>query len=240
MALPMQNAVTYHTVIPSSGKEINYRPFLIKDEKELMIAQQSEDIKVMVNSLKNVIKNCVKEEIDVDALATFDIEYLFTQIRAKSVGEQVELMLKCDVDHGDDNEKAVAKVSVDLTSLEVKKPEGHTNKIDLYDDVSVTMKYPSFDVVSKLQNVNQADMNIIFEIMIGCMDTIYNTNEIFHVKEQTKDEMIEFLNNLSSTQFEKIQNFFNTMPSLSKEIKYNCPVCNKEHTKVIEGLQSFF
>lgn len=237
MALPKQNAVMYSLTLPSNGKEIKYRPFLVKDEKSLLVAQQSEDMKVMVNSLLNVIKSCVDGDINTNDLSTFDVEYLFTQIRAKSVGEIANLNLKCDTCT---DEKAVAKVDIDLTKVEVKKAEDHTNKIELFDDVGVIMKYPSFALIEKIQNADNASMDELFNIVISCMESIYNTNEIFHVKEQTKDELIDFLNNLSSEQFGKIQRFFETLPKMSQQIEYDCPVCNKHHSKLLEGLQSFF
>lgn len=237
MALPMQSAVTHSLKIPSSGKEVTFRPFLVKDEKDLMVAQQSEDPKVMINTLKNVIKNCVND-VDIENLSTFDFEYIFTQIRSKSVGEDVELLFKCD--KCVDNDKAITKVKIDLPSIKVNIPEGHSNKISLFDDVGVIMKYPSFDVIGDLSEMKQNDIDQMFDIIIKCIDSIYNTNEIFHAKEQTRDEMIDFLNNLSSEQFAKIQNFFETMPKMSKEVEYDCPVCNTHHKKIIEGIQSFF
>ena len=236
MALPKQNTITYSLIVPSTGKEVKFRPFLIKDEKDLLLAQQSEDPKSMIDTLKNVIKNCVTD-IDVESLATFDFEYIFTQIRAKSVGENIELLLKCDKC---DDEKALAKVSIDIKNLEVNIHESHQKKIPLFDDVGVMMKYPTFDTIGQLTKIDETDINQMFDLVISCIDQIYNSNEIFHAKEQTRDEMIEFLNNLSSEQFSKIQSFFETMPKLSKEVEYDCPVCALKHKKVIEGLQSFF
>ena len=135
MALPMMSTPTYNMVVPSSGLTVKYRPFLVKEEKALLIAQQSEDMMVMVDTLKNVIKACVTDKIDIDKLATFDLEYMFTQIRGKSVGESVELVFPCDVDHGADNEKARVRVNIDLSTLTVEKGDGHTNKIELFEDV---------------------------------------------------------------------------------------------------------
>jgi hypothetical protein len=237
MALPINSTPVYNLTVPSTGKKVNYRPFLIKEEKALMLAQQSEDTKVMIESLKNVIKDCIKDPIDVDALATFDIEYIFTQIRAKSVGEIVDLMLKCDTC---EDEKAVAQVSIDLTSIEVSKDPAHSTKINLFDDVGVLMKYPTVDLVKQLENLENASIDQVFDVVINCMEGIYTTEEMWNAKDQTKAEMLEFLNNLSSDQFEKIQQFFETMPRLKKQVTYDCPVCGKHHEKVLEGLQSFF
>ena len=194
MSLPINSAPTYTLTVPSTGKQIKYRPFLIKEEKTLLIAQQSEDPVVMVDSLKDVIRSCVKDEIDLDNLATFDLEYIFTQIRAKSVGEVVELILKCDTC---EDEKATAKVFIDLTTLKVEKNPDHNDKIVLFDDVGIAMKYPTIDVLKKMESVNASDLDEVFGVVVDCIDYIYNTDEIFYAKEQTKEELTEFLNNLS-------------------------------------------
>jgi len=237
MALPINTTPVYTLTLPSTGKDIKYRPFLVKEEKALLIANQSEDIKVMVESLKQVIKACIKDTVDVNTFSTFDLEYVFTQIRAKSVGEMVDLYLKCDTC---EDEKAVAKVTIDLTTLTVEKDPSHTNKIGLFSDVGVIMKYPTVDVVNRLQNIDQTDMDEVFSLVIDCIDSIYTSDEMFSTKDQTKAELMEFLNNLTSDQFAKIQAFFETMPKLQHTIDYTCPVCNKEHHKVLEGLNSFF
>lgn len=237
MALPINSTPVYNLKLPSTGKELKFRPFLIKEEKALLLANQSEDAKVMIESLKQVIKSCVKDEIDVDSLATFDLEYLFTQIRAKSVGEIVELYLKCDTCT---DEKAVAKVDIDLTSIQVEKNPDHINKIILFDDVGVALKYPTIDVIKRFEDIDNANMDEVFSVVLECIDYIYTTTEVFYAKDQTKEELNTFLNNLSSEQFKNIQAFFETMPRLKHAIDYKCPVCNKEHHKVLEGLQSFF
>lgn len=238
MALPMNGTPTFSMQIPSTGKKIKYRPFLVKDEKALLIAQQSENMEVLVDTLKTVIKSCVQDDLDVDSLATFDFEYIFTQLRAKSVGEVIELKLKCDTCTDD---KAVATVFVDLSKLEVKKDESHTSKISLFDDVGVVMNYPTADLIKKLQGeLDQANIDQMFDIVADSINYIYTNDEIFHAKEQTKEELLEFLNNLTSEQFTKIQNFFATLPKLTHDITYACPVCGKKHEKTLEGLNSFF
>lgn len=237
MALPLNTAPIYNLVIPSSGQQVKFRPFLIKEEKSLMVAQQSESPKVMMDTLKDVVKSCIKDEINVDKLATFDLEYIFTQIRAKSVGEQVDLYLKCDTC---EDEKAVTKVALDLTKLEVEKNPDHSNKIKLFDDVGVVMLYPSVELIEKIQTLDSSNLDSVFNVVIECIDYIYTSSEVFHSKEQSKQDMLEFLNNLSSEQFVKIQSFFETLPKLRKELDYSCPVCGKSHHKVLEGISSFF
>lgn len=237
MALPMNTAVTYNLTIPSTGQEVKYRPFLIKEEKALLVAQQSESPKIMMDTLKQVIKDCIKDQIDVENLATFDLEYIFLQLRAKSVGEIVELSLKCDTC---EDPKAVAPVSIDLTGLQVEKNPEHTNKISLFGDVGVIMKYPSIETIEKLGSITDGDFDKLFDVVSQCIDSIYTNDEVFKTKEQTKQDVLDFLNNLTSDQFAKVQKFFETMPRLRKEISYTCPVCNKKHDKVLEGIGSFF
>jgi hypothetical protein len=237
MALPINSAPTYNLTVPSTGVTIKYRPFLIKEEKALLLAQQSEDSKVMVDTLKDTIKACVKDDLNTDTLATFDLEYIFTQLRAKSVGEIVELLLRCDTCT---DEKAIAKVSIDLTTISVDKSADHTATIPLFDNVGIKMNYPTLDVIQKLQNVDNSDIDQVFDIVVTCIDYIYTDSELFHAKEQSKDELIDFLNNLSSEQFLKIQKFFETMPRLKHQVTYACPVCNAPHEKYLEGLNSFF
>ena len=237
MALPMNTTPVYTLTVPSSGKKLKFRPFLIKEEKTLLIAQQSEDASVMVDSLKEVIKSCIKDEVDVNSLATFDLEYIFTQIRSKSVGEIIELMMLCDTCTDD---KAVTKVSIDLTKIQVEQNPEHKSKIHLYEDVGIVMKYPTLDILKKMESINTNDLDEVFNIIVDCIEYIYNEEEVFNAKEQTKQELLDFLNNLSSDQFADVQKFFETMPRLKHEIDYVCPVCSKEHHKVLEGLNSFF
>lgn len=240
MALPMMSAPTYTMVVPSSGLTVKFRPFLVKEEKALLIAQQSEDIGVMVQTLKGIISTCVLDKLDVDKLATFDLEYMFTQIRAKSVGEIIELIFPCDIDHEADNEKARVKVSIDLTTLIVEKDQTHTNKINLFGDVGIVMKYPTMDVMKRLENIDANDLDKVFGVVADSIDYIYQGEEIFYGKEQKHEELLQFLNNLTSEQFVKVQQFFATMPRIKKEIKYTCPVCQRHHRKMLEGMQSFF
>jgi hypothetical protein len=237
MALPISNTPTYTLTIPSTGKEVKYRPFLVREEKALMMAQQSEDPIVMVNTLKDVVKSCVVGEFNAEDLATFDLEYIFTQLRAKSVGETVDLIFPCDVC---EDEKARVKISFDITKLKVEKSPEHENKIYLFGDVGVVMKYPTMQVLKKLQNLDTNNIDDLFKIVAECIDYIYQGNELFYGKEQTQEELLDFINNLTSEQFSKIQKFFETMPRLKQEVDYNCPVCGRVHHKVMEGLQSFF
>lgn len=239
MALPMNSTPIYNLVIPSTKKSITYRPFLVKDQKTLLIAQQSDDQRIMIDSLKEVIKSCVTEPIEINKLAIFDIEYIFTQLRSKSVGETVDIVLSCDEDHGEDNAKAKIQHTVDLSQLTVQEKEGHTNKIELFGTVGVVMKYPNIDDVKKLQG-GEVTADDTFKLVASSIDYIYDSESVYHSKDQTEQELMDFINNLTSEQFGKIQSFFDTMPKLTHTVNYNCPVCNKAHTILLEGMQSFF
>ena len=239
MALPIQNATLYTATIPSTKQEIKFRAFLVKEEKALLIAQQSEDQTVMMDTLKQIIKSCVKTDLNMDTLALFDIEYLFCQLRAKSVGEVVDIVVACDV-CPDEDLKARVKLSFDLSKLQVNFPAEHTKKIPLFDDVGVVMRYPSLSMIKDLEGMDQADAESVFKVITSSIEMIYDGDELHYSKDQTEQELQEFLENLNQDQFKKIQQFFETMPKLSKEVQYDCPVCKHHHDKVIEGLNSFF
>jgi len=238
MALPKNSTPIYNLVVPSTKKSVTYRPFLVKDQKALLVAQQSDDPRVMIDTLKEVIKSCITETIDVNKLAMFYIEYIFTQLRSKSVGETVDIVLSCDVDHGEDNAKSKIQHTIDLSQLNVEEKEGHTNKIELFGTVGVVMRYPNIDDIKKLQGGVTAEDT--FKLVASSIDYIYDSDQVYYSKDQTETELMDFINNLTSEQFSKIQSFFDTMPKLSHTINYNCPVCNKAHTVHLEGMQSFF
>jgi len=238
VALPINATPVYTLTIPSTKQEVKYRPFLVKEEKALLIAQQSSDETVMIDTLKNILKDCIKSsDVNVDKLAMFDIEYIFAQVRAKSVGELVELIFKCDTC---EDEKAKVKITFDLTDLNVEFPEGHKNQIELFDGVGVQMKYPDLALLKKAKDAKIEDVNQVFDVVIDCIDFIYTADEVFHAKEQSRAELMQFIENLTSEQFAKIQQFFETMPKLKQAVDYKCPVCNKDHHKYLEGINSFF
>lgn len=237
MALPINTTPIYTLVIPSTKEEIKYRPFLVKEEKALLIAQQSDDEAVMINTLKAILKDCIKSKIDIEKLAMFDVEYIFAQVRAKSVGELVDLIFKCDTC---EDEKAKVKITFDLTKLEVQFPEGHQSQIELFDGVGLKMKYPDMNLLKKAKDTKADDVNQVFDVVVDCIDYIYTSEDIFHAKEQSRQELIQFIENLTSDQFAKIQAFFETMPKLRQNVDYKCPVCSKEHHKYLEGINSFF
>jgi hypothetical protein len=237
MSLPIAAAPRYKLTVPSLKKLVTYRPFLVKEEKALMIAQHSDDSDTMIATLKSVIQSCVLDPIKVDDLALFDIEYIFTQLRAKSVGENVDIILKCDTCTDD---KASVKYSIDLTKIAVNVPKDHNKTIPLFGDVGVIMKYPSLDILKKIESLDGNDIEAVFDIICSCIDIVYNSDEMFPTKDQKIEEVRDFVNNLTQEQFQKLQMFFETMPKLEEQVKYTCPLCKKDHNKVIKGLDSFF
>jgi len=237
MSLPMNATPIYTLTVPSTKKQFKYRPFLVKDEKALLVAQQSEDTTVMLDTIKSVIVSCAKSDIDVDKLATFDIEYIFTQMRAVSVGELVELIFACD---DCTVESARVKLTLNLQDMKVVVDPEHVLNIKLFEEVGVMMKYPTIDTLKKIEKSDVNDMDQMQDLIVDCMSYIYDGDEIFHAYEQTPEELSEFIDNLTSDQYKKIQQFFKTMPVLRQDIKYKCPVCSKQHNKYLEGLSSFF
>ena len=234
MALPKMGGTIYNTVIPSSNTPIKFKPFTVRQQKALMIAQQSEDLTVMADTLKNVIHECVVEDIDVDRLAIFDIEYLFLQLRSKSVGETVELFFACD-DCG-----TQTKIAFDLSAVKVTTPEGHTNRIDLGDNIGIIFKYPGIDMLKYLDNIDMNDVDAVFGIIVSCVDSIYDEEQIHYAKEQTREELESFLDSLSTQQFAKVQAFFETMPRMQQQVVFTCPKCGLGYNKSLSGINNFF
>jgi hypothetical protein len=238
MPLPKINTPTYELELPSTGQTIRYRPFLVKEEKLLVIALESEDNKQITNAIKAVIKNCIlTKDIKVESLPTFDIEYLFLNIRGKSVGEEVEVNIICP----DDNETNVT-VSIDLDDIKVQKNDEHTNKIKVDDSIMMEMKYPSLDqfIKANFDFKNENAMEQSFELIASCIDKIFTQEEVWSTADVTKKELTEFLDQMNSSQFKEIEKFFETMPKLSHKLMVTNPKTKVESEVVLEGLASFF
>ena len=238
MPLPKIATPTYSMVLPSIEKEINYRPFLVKEEKLLVLALESEDTKQITTAIKAVLKSCVLTKgIKVETLPTFDIEYLFLNIRGKSVGESIDVNIICP-----DDEKTSVKVVIDLDDIKVNKTEGHSNQIKLDENLMMELKYPSLDEFIK-NNFDFNDQNAMeqsFKLIASCIDKIYNEEEVWVAADCTKKEITEFLESMNSSQFKKIEEFFTSMPKLSHTIKVKNPETKVESEVVLEGLASFF
>ena len=238
MPLPKIATPIYELELPSTEQTIQYRPFLVKEEKVLVIALESEDTKQITNAIKTVIKNCIlTKNIKVENLPTFDIEYLFLNVRGKSVGEEIEVNVICP-----DDEVTTVPIKIDLDSIKVQKNEEHTNKIKVDKSITMEMKYPSLDqfIKTNFDFKNNNAMEQSFELIASCIDKIYTEDEVWSASDVTKKELNEFLDQMNSVQFKQIEKFFETMPKLSHKVTVNNPVTGVESEVVLEGLSSFF
>lgn len=244
MALPKIDVPTYETTLTSTGKTIRFRPFLVKEQKLFLMAAQSEDVKEVVSTIKQIITNCVIGEFDVDSLPTFDLEHVFLQLRARSVGEIVNLKYTCNnsvKDESGEEKKCGNVVDLEFNILDIKpqKEKNHTNKIQLTEKLGIVMKYPNFGMLDKI-DTKASDVNQLLDIITSCIDFIYDSDQIYYAKDTTKQELVEFLENLNQADLEKIQNFFDTLPKLKKNVHFKCKKCGYEEDMNIEGIQSFF
>ena len=238
MPLPTIVTPSYELELPSTGKKIKYRPFLVKEEKLLVLALETEDTKQISTAIKTVLKNCIQTRgVKVENLPTFDIEYLFLNIRGKSVGEEVEVNLVAP-----DDEVTQVPVTISLDDIEIKKSEEHTNKVKLDDSLVMEMKYPSLDqfIKSNFDFTEEVSMDQSFDLIASCIDKIYNEEEVWSTADCTKKEVKEFLEQMNSMQFKEIEKFFETMPKLSHSVTFTNPKTKVESTVVLEGLSSFF
>jgi|TARA_B100001173_G_scaffold4817_1_gene4292 hypothetical protein len=238
MPLPKIATPTYELELPSTGQSIKYRPFLVKEEKVLVIALESEDNKQITNAIKAVLKSCILTKgVKVESLPTFDIEYLFLNIRGKSVGEELEVNVICP-----DDEKTTVPVIINLDEIEIQKNENHSNKIKVDSNIMMELKYPSLDEFIK-NNFDFNDKNAMdqsFDLIAACIDKVYTEDEVWATADCTKKEVKEFLESMNSQQFKEIEAFFETMPKLSHTIKVTNPKTKVKSDVVLEGLASFF
>ena len=238
MPLPKIVTPTYELELPSTGKTIQYRPFLVKEEKVLVLALESENTKEITTAIKNVLKSCIKTRgIKVEQLPTFDIEYLFLNIRGKSVGEDLDVSLVCP----DDSETTVP-VKINIDDIEIKRNDDHNSKVQVDDNIVMEMKYPSLDEFIKNNFDVSADnvMEQSFDLMVSCIDKIYTADEVWTAVDCSKKELVDFLDQMNSSQFKEIEKFFETMPKLYHEVKITNPNTKVKSTVVLEGLSSFF
>jgi hypothetical protein len=243
MPLPKIETPKYELIVPSTGKTVKYRPFLVREEKILLLAMESEDEKQMINAVQDIIENCVYEEVDTKTMPMFDIEYIFLQLRAKSKGEIADLTAEC--------EKCNNPIAfqIDLSKIEVKGLKESDNKINLNDDIGIIMNYPS---ISLQENVHGdvTDIQNIFDTISFSIESIWDKNSLYPAKDHTKEELTEFIESLPDTSFEKIKYFFDTLPSLKHDVEIKCSHkdgkgkgkgnCGWRETKTLEGLGSFF
>ena len=238
MPLPTIVTPTYELELPSTGKKIKYRPFLVKEEKLLVLALETEDTKDISTAIKTVLKNCIQTRgVKVENLPTFDIEFLFLNIRGKSVGEEVEVNLIAP-----DDEETQVPVTISIDDIKIQKSEEHNSKVKLDDTLMMEMKYPSLDqfIKSNFDFTEEVSMDQSFDLIASCIDKIYNEEEVWSTADCTKKEVKEFLEQMNSMQFKEIEKFFETMPKLSHSVTFKNPKTKVESTVVLEGLSSFF
>ena len=236
MALPILTTPTYELEVPSTATKIKYRPFLVKEEKILLMAMESDDNNQVIQAVKTIVSECTYNKVDLGNSPMFDIEYIFLQIRAKSAGEVSNLKLLCK-----DDGKTYADVEVNLTEIEVQVTEEHTNKIELTDEMGMIMSYPTIDSFANT-GISKIDSSNMLEVIATCIRQIYDKKgeEVFEAKDQTKKELNDFIEQLNTKQFLKIQEFFDTMPKLQHLVKVKNPVTKVENEVMLSELNDFF
>tara|TARA_R100000353_G_C6472040_1_gene186856 strand:- start:215 stop:934 length:720 start_codon:yes stop_codon:yes gene_type:complete len=238
MPLPKVNTPTYELALPSSGKKIKYRPFLVREEKILIMALESEDSKQITNSVIDILNACILTKgIDINKLATFDIEYLFLNVRSKSVGETIDVLITCP----DDNTTKV-ETKIDIDTIKIKKDRKHKDIIKIDDNISIKFKYPSMDsfIENNFESNEKSEVRNTLDMITSCMDVIFNEEESWNASESTKKELEDFIDQLNTKQFKQIEDFFSTMPKLTHSIKVKNPNTGVESSVILEGLAAFF
>ena len=246
MALPVLNAPTHELTLTSTGETIQFRPFLVKEEKILLMALESNDEKEMMRSMKQIISNCIIEDIDIEKLPLFDLQYLFLQLRVQSVGDIVTLRFQHSNGKNSKGEECshVQNVDIDISKIKPESIDGHDKKIQLTNDVGVIMSYPKIDLFQKLAEIEQEQnpnmIDSIIDIFIDSIEMIYQGDQVFYRDDHSKEELEDFISSLNNEQFEKIRNFFATMPFIRYFGEYTCDKCGCKENIVIQGIEDFF
>ena len=242
MALPKITVMKHELTLPSSGEKITFRPFLVKEEKILMMSLQSGDAKDMVRGLKEIINNCVDKDLKVDTLPPFDLEYIFLQLRARSVGDKIPINYSIPEELcKDDKTECKFEIEINIDDVKIQKDKNHKDLIELTDSIKLKMKYPDMEASVAMAGVEGAEMvDKTFDIISQSIEYIVDGEEMHKLTDYSKKEADEFLNSLSTQHFKEIQTFFDTMPKLKHEITAKCKVCGKENERVLEGMGDFF
>lgn len=241
--LPKIDVPMYSVELPLTKKKVRYRPFLVKEEKLLMMAMEADDSSGVTMAIKQIANNCILDEVDVDSLPVLDLEFLFLQLRARSVNEIVEMNYKCNNILKDDEgtEKScdhIVKVEFNIFDIKPTHDENHTNKIELSSELGIVMRYPSFNSIELIEDMNDVDK--VFSILNTCIDYIYDKDNIYYAKDVTTEELNEFIDSMTREQFDKIRTFFDTMPKLKKRLDFKCGKCGYSENIEVEGIQNFF
>jgi len=242
MTLPKMNVPVYEAILPSTETVIKYRPFLVKEEKILLTAMESENEKTITDAVKQIIRNCVQGDLDVERLPTFDIEFIFLRLRAKSVGEEVTIGLKpwgCPQNNGELCE-FTTEVPINLEEVKVQKNENHTNKIMLSDDIGIILRYPNIESIKEMMKGELSETEVGMKVIKTSVEMVFTQEETHERDSFTETELDDFFDSLNTLQMEKIREFFDTMPVLKHTVKYNCKTCGEEKETTVQGLNSFF
>lgn len=237
--LPKIDVPIYDLKLLSTDKKIRFRPFTVKEEKLFLMASESQDAESVLNTIKQVVNNCILSDVNVDSLPVFDLEYLFLNLRARSISEVVTLKYKCN-NVIEEDKKCNNVVQFDLNLLDIKpvKEKEHTNKIEITDKLGIVMKYPNFEMIEKYKDAK--DASVIVNMIIDCIDYIYDEENMYYSKDTSKEELEEFVDSLQTKELEKLKLFFETMPKVKKKLQFKCNKCNHEEDLDVEGIQSFF
>ena len=245
MALPKVSTPTYELTIPSSGEKVTYRPFLVKEEKTLLMAMETKDTKAMTKAMQDIITSCTDGEVDPKELAPYDLEFFFLQLRGRSIGEIIEVksprppnFTNCckEAEEGD-----VCELSINIDDIKVDTSKIKPSNIEITKTIGIKMMFPQMDTVQKYQIEGHImDSGDVFKLITDCVDYIWDGDDIFKAKDHSKKELTDFIDSLSSGQFEKIRDFFESMPRLSHDVDWKCPRCEKSKTLVLTGVDSFF
>lgn len=234
MALPKLNNARYSTVIPSTGQEVEFRPYLVKEEKILMLALESNDQTQVMRAIIDVIKSCVFDDIDTDKLAMVDVESLFIALRSKSSGEKIDLAIKCQ------NCDTPNDVTIDFNDIEVPEFDEKQGTIMLTDDVGLTLRIPSYKDIVASQKKKGGEVELAFEMMVNCIETIFDADGVYKAADEKRSTLVEFIDSLNNEQFTKVGDFFTDMPQLSYDLEFDCVKCKAKNKQEVRGLQGFF
>lgn len=244
MGLPKIDVPVYELKLISTGKTVRFRPFLVKEQKLFLMASESNDIKEIVSVVKQVLNNCIIDELNVEELPMFDIEHLFMNLRSRSVGEVVNLKYKCNntvkIDGQEKTCDGVVKFDLNLLEIQPTVNEKHDKKIEINPKLGLVMKYPNMEMLNDFKNLDALDVSTLIEMIVKCIDYVYDEDNIYYSKDFSVEELTDFVENLQQDDLIKIQNFFDTMPKIKKDLNFKCGKCGFEEKIEVEGLQNFF
>ena len=243
MALPKIDVPIYDVKLISTGKKVRFRPFTVKEEKLFLMASESSDSESIITAITQVLNNCVLDDVDIESLPLFDVEYLFLNLRARSISEVVNLKYKCNnkvTNEEGDEKKCNNEVQLDVNILEIEPQNNpiHTSKIELSSNLGIVMKYPKMSFMNNMDSKDEFDA--ILDIIIDCIDYIYDEDNVYYAKDTDRKELVEFVESLQSKDLDKIKQFFDTMPKLKKKMDFKCNKCGYHENIELEGIQSFF